>query len=391
MPNKQKLNTASRKLLTSNSYHFSDALFGMKADTGDLKESLNSVRGVVDPIRKELQEEGEAKYLKEVNDYLEELERLRQKRPNATKEEMVAMETPEQVENKYSQKLEYRCQGMLNRASSKCRSTFSRLYDTCWDKLHWSVNWALCWPLKLTFICNFASTMGDSCEPGKHVPPGYGRGFVSLNDTQNQMKGQFQDVRMQYKVAKFVKVPQSVKDTFDSSSELLAKFTEKKNFVDFILWFVVKCVLAYSFRRVLLKSEEYQRLYLEDIQYDNNYITDYFRKIDNRRRMQFKQTLLPLKKIEKKKFIDPYSFSIDWKEIGSPLIKLFLETVPITFFIIVDYVFYETLDLIRRHSHIEYTQVGHHNLSFKVKGTGMIAALVRSVIKGNYVKCGRAN
>ncbi|XP_026679426.1 E3 ubiquitin-protein ligase DCST1-like [Diaphorina citri] len=365
---------------------FSDALFGMRADTGDLKESLNSVRGVVEPIRKELQDEGETKYLKEPNDYLDELERLRQQKPDSSPQDMTSQETADQVELKYTHKLEYRCEGMITRAGMKCRDTFAKLYASCMDKLHWSVNWALCWPMKLTFVCNFASTFGDTCQPGKHIPPGYGQGFLSLNDTKNQMRDEFKDVRMQYKVAKFLKVPKGIRNTFDTSSELMAQFTEKKNFVDFVLWMVVKWILAFSFIRVLWKAEEYQRYYLTNIEFDNVYITDYFRKIDTRRRMQFKQTVLPLKKMEKAKFIDPYSLSIQWSTVATPIIKLFLEIVPATFFIFVDRLFYETLDLIRRHSHIEYTQVGHHDLSFKVKGTGMIASLVRSVIKGFNVR-----
>lgn len=365
---------------------FSDALFGMHADTGDLKESLNSVRGVVEPIRKELQDEEEAKYLKEPNDYLEELERLRQNIPDASVQDANSQESAEQVELRYNQKLEYRCEGMITRANKKCRDTFAKLYNSCVDKLHWSVNWALCWPMKLTFICNFASTFGDSCTPGKYLPPGYGQGYVSLNETQNHMKSQFKEVHMQYKVAKFLKVPKGIRQTFDTSNELMTQFTEKKNFVDFVLWMVVKWVLAFSFIRVLWKAEEYQRLYLTNIDFDNVYITDYFRRIDTRRRIQMKQTILPVKKMERSKFIDPYSFAIQWSTVASPIIKLFLEIVPATFFIFVDRLFYETLDLIRRHAHIEYTQVGHHDLSFKVKGTGMIASLVRSVIKGFNVK-----
>lgn len=363
---------------------FSDALFNMHADTGDLKESLHAVRGVVEPIRKELQDEGEVEYLKEPNDYLEELERLRQKIPDASPSQSQA--TAEQIEHNYNQKLEYRCEGMISRAKKKCQGTFAKLYNSCVDKLHWSVNWALCWPMKLTFICNFASTFGDTCHPEKYLPPGYGTGFVSLNDTQNHMKGQFKEVHLQYKVSKFLKVPKGIRDSLDTSSELMIQFTEKKNMVDFILWMVVKWVLAFSFIRVLWKSEEYQRLYLTNIEFDNVYITDYFRRIDSRRRLQMKQTILPVKKMERKKFIDPYSLSIQWSTLTTPLTKLFLEIVPATFFIFVDRLFYETLDLIRRHAHIEYTQVGHHDLQFKVKGTGMIASLVRSVIKGFNVK-----
>lgn len=51
-----------------------------------------------------------------------------------------------------------------------------------------------------------------------------------------------------------------------------------------------------------------------------------------------------------------------------------------------DRLFYESLDLIRRHARIDYLQVGHHDLLLEVKGTGLIATLLRSVVRGFNVK-----
>lgn len=71
-------------------------------------------------------------------------------------------------------------------------------------------------------------------------------------------------------------------------------------------------------------------------------------------------TLLPLKKIEKQKFIDPYSLRPSKTEkfnLTGQIVKLLLELISATTFVILDRVFYEVLDLIRRHAYMEYTQV----------------------------------
>ena len=52
-----------------------------------------------------------------------------------------------------------------------------------------------------------------------------------------------------------------------------------------------------------------RRHYLSELQYDNVYITKYFKHIDARRKADGKKTLLPLKKFEKKDIIDPMKIS----------------------------------------------------------------------------------
>lgn len=62
------------------------------------------------------------------------------------------------------------------------------------------------------------------------------------------------------------------------------------------------------------------------------------------------------------------------------LIKLVFEIIAASSLVLLDIVFYEALDVIRKHAKIDYIQTGHHDLSIKVKGTGMIANLLRSVV-----------
>lgn len=62
------------------------------------------------------------------------------------------------------------------------------------------------------------------------------------------------------------------------------------------------------------------------------------------------------------------------------LLKLTAEIVAASSLVMLDIVFYEALDVIRRHAKVNYVQTGHHNLDIKVKGTGMIANMLRSVV-----------
>lgn len=62
------------------------------------------------------------------------------------------------------------------------------------------------------------------------------------------------------------------------------------------------------------------------------------------------------------------------------LLKLIAEVVAATSLVLLDTVFYEALDVIRRHAKVDYFQTGHHDLDIKVKGTGMIANMLRSVV-----------
>jgi len=90
------------------------------------------------------------------------------------------------------------------------------------------------------------------------------------------------------------------------------------------------------------------------------YVTSYFRKIDARRKARGSLTLLPLKKIERLKFVDPYSLrpgKVERVHLTGQTVKLILEIISVTTFILMDRLFFEALDLIRRHSYMEYTQV----------------------------------
>lgn len=48
--------------------------------------------------------------------------------------------------------------------------------------------------------------------------------------------------------------------------------------------------------------------------------------------------------------------------------------------------YYESLDLIRRHSLINYVQTGFHNFNITIKGEGFVADIMKSAVEGFNVK-----
>jgi E3 ubiquitin-protein ligase DCST1 len=96
-------------------------------------------------------------------------------------------------------------------------------------------------------------------------------------------------------------------------------------------------------------------------------------------------SVLPLKKLEIGKFVDLNLSQKTGREsegyVGLTL-KVFLQLIPTTFFILMDRVLYEFLSIIARHSLVSFTQEGAHNLNITVQGTGFIAGLIRSATDG---------
>lgn len=370
---------------------FTQALFGMKADVTEVKDTLRSIRDVSAPIAGELEGEEEMKKLKEENDYLDAVldDSKRSKETDAKYRSKGEEKEAEKYEKQYLKKIEMRCQDQFSKAARKCRTMFAKGYDKCYEKVTWVAAWLLCWPMKLNFVCNIAQALGGSsrCDPAKDMDPGFGEGYAYLKESRSTLTDNFKNVKVQYKLGK-IKQLADIRDAKDTAKAVLHEVNSRKTLLDTFL-VILKRLLAFIFLRIILNAQQYHDRYLRDIEFDNNYITKYFRKIDARRKVQEKKILLPLKKIERQKLVDPWSLiplKSEREQIVGATIKLLFEMITATMFILLDRLFYEALDLVRRHARIDYVQTGHHDLMIQVKGTGMIASLLRSVVRGFNIK-----
>lgn len=370
---------------------FTQALFGMKADVTEVKDTLRSIRDVSAPITGELEGEEEMKKLKEENDYLDAAleDSKRSKEIDAKYRSKGEEKEAEKYEKQYLKKIETRCESQFSKAGEKCRGMFAKAYDGCYNTVTWVAAWLLCWPMKLDFVCNIAQALGGSsrCDPAKDMDPGFGEGYAYLKESKTNLAENFRNVKVQYKIGR-IKQLTDIRDATDTAKAVLHEVKSKKSLLDTFL-IILKRLLAFIFLRIILNAQQYHDRYLRDVEFDNIYITKYFRKIDARRKAQEKHILLPLKKIEKQKLVDPWSITplkSEKEQIVGATIKLLFEMITATMFVLLDRLFYEALDLVKRHARIDYVQTGHHDLVIQVKGTGMIASLLRSVVKGFNIK-----
>ncbi|CAK9814408.1 Protein sneaky [Anthophora quadrimaculata] len=372
---------------------FQQAILAMKADANEIKDTLSSVRDLMAPIVEEVEGEEEMLRLKEENDYLDELQgdtkRSKEIEEKHEKQIEKAKTDADMYEAKYKKKIEARCEEQLSRGSARCRDMFGDAYNKCYNKVSVFVAWLLCWPMKLTFVCNLVQALGGSsiCDPEGKVDSGIGEGYVALKSARDEFSRSLKDAKLQYKVKK----PAIILDLQDSAyaaKAVIHQFKARQKLFESVMTIIKRC-LSFVFLKIILSAQNYHDKYLTEIEHDNIYVTPYFRRIDARRKARGSMTLLPLKKIERNKFVDPYSLKPSKAEgfqMTGQIVKLILELISATVFVILDWLFYEVLDLIRRHAYMEYTQTGHHDLSLEIRGTGVIASLIRSTVHGFNIK-----
>ncbi|NP_001123272.1 DC-STAMP domain containing 1 [Nasonia vitripennis] len=373
---------------------FHQAVTNMQESAGEIKRTLSSVGEMIEPISREIEDEDELEKLEEENDRLDELQgesdrRSQEIRDKADKEIEQAETEAEYYEAKYREKITARCEQQLSHGSERCRESFGKAYDQCYETVTWIAAWMLCWPMKLTFVCNLVQALGGRkiCNPDGKIDVGIGEGYASLLETRDKLNESLKDVKVNVKMSP-KQVMVGVSDAARVAAGVMRDFEARKRFFDGLVTFIKRC-LSVIFVKILLDASRYQYRYLRDIEHDNVYMTAYFRKIDARRKARGSLTLLPLKKLERTKLIDPYAWEqsrTERRNLFGQTAKLLLEVITASMFVILDRLLFEILDVVRSHARLEITQEGHHDMSLEILGAGVVAKMVRGLVKGFNVK-----
>ncbi|KAG2468643.1 RAB5B protein, partial [Polypterus senegalus] len=131
---------------------------------------------------------------------------------------------------------------------------------------------------------------------------------------------------------------------------LRERLSSKKSAVSRVMG-VIRVLLSVTFVFIFLSAFSYTNSYLEDLRFDNNYVSTYFREIDARRK----------------------------KQMVSMLQIISLASV-ISVFLVVDWMLYRIFYIIRKHSFVQYSFKSGHHVEIKVGGTSMLASFLRKTI-----------
>ncbi|XP_076439279.1 E3 ubiquitin-protein ligase DCST1-like [Babylonia areolata] len=351
-----------------------------------------AVRSAFGPIVREMEDTNE---VEEMEEDLEEVEKIIEESkekgppPNAFSVQQVEdkhkltgkLSQAQAVQENWEKKLDLRCEDVFGKAVIKCREWFGDLWDKCLNAL-WILGYVLCLPLKMTFFCELVKiipgALGMNCESMDVVEPGLGDTYQAAKDMISEVAEGLK-VQLQYRLTSMGDSGPSVMTAEEIRARAMHEFDSKARWANLLLM-VVKGLVACTFLLVFRASYQYNKGYLTKFQYDNVYITRYFRRIDARRHAQGKKTLLPLKKSEKKTVIFPTSLKMmprEKKLVTSSIGGLIFRVIMTGLVVYVDSLLVWIMDVIYRNSKIEYHQTGEHFVNITVRGSGFMAEIVR--------------
>ncbi|XP_063830958.1 protein sneaky-like [Ostrinia nubilalis] len=356
---------------------FKKAIFDLRTEVSQIKDTIRSIRDVVTPIEYEMENQNEM-YQNRKRKYEHFV--LNNSSPD-DKQQLPNFEDKDYYQALYSKKLEYRCQNVLSRASTFCMEIFASVYEQCQVTSH-DASWVLWRPVEVARVCNIKETIGDEdiCDNSKYMNPGLGEGYDELKKAKKILADN-KDVSLQYKI-NTVRELYDIQDAKETGDRVMHAFEEKYIIMRTVITAVNVCV-ALLFLRIFLAAVTYHDQYLTNIEYDNVYVTSYFKRIDARRKKKDKYTLLPLKKMERSKYVDVHSFSYKSSErekLVTHILKVTLEVVTATTFVMLDRLFYEALDVVRQHAASSLPGDANRDLEIQVEGTGTLASMMRKVL-----------
>ncbi|KAK0159238.1 hypothetical protein PV328_010144 [Microctonus aethiopoides] len=144
---------------------------------------------------------------------------------------------------------------------------------------------------------------------------------------------------------------------------------------------IMSVFILFTLFRVL----RYHHKWLTSDRYNNKYLTKYFRYIDLMRAKNDKETVLPLNRRERKKYIPLTSCSlirVERNKLLRSAIFLGLTTLKLCIHISVDYSLYWILDLINYYGRLQTKAPQQANsVGIHVSGSGYLAELYRSITR----------
>ncbi|XP_026320810.1 E3 ubiquitin-protein ligase DCST1 [Hyposmocoma kahamanoa] len=372
--------------LTKSKYYmlsepFKQAIVDLDVDILELVDTFRSFQEVTLPIEQEILADQEIHLSRDFNQGVDYILSVNRSGNIDAKYEIKKKDDIEKIyQKKYLRKLEYRCEAILSRAITSCVQTFQEGYEQCTNRVPRFASWFLCWPMKITRICNFLNHMEpDVCDVNCRIDSGLGEGFLTLEKVKREMK---RDVKLKGRLNKTQQV-EDIQDAKETGERVMHAF-EEKDIVMRTVIHIVNILVALLFLRIIIAAGSYHDTYLTRIEFDNVYITGYFKLIDERRRNKEQLTLLPLKKMERRKYIDVHSlaYNVDCDKLLVQILKVLLEMITATTFVMLDRLFFEALDVVRQHAEMDVAEDAHHDMQVEVKGTGLLAKIIRNVIEG---------
>lgn len=314
-------------------------------------------------------------------------------------------ETAADYRESYKRKLDARCRAQLDHVLKRCKEALKEVYDECHRVLPILVRSMLCWPLKIDNICSTEQLFGkrqNVCSSERVVYSRFGEDYMNLKRSERSFVEDLMQVQITFEIFDkehhegylwvilvicllFGMLTFSLsRQAQETSRVVVLQFEQEKEKIDLTV-FVLEKMFAFVFIRVIVRAMVYHQNYLKKIDFQNHYIGKHFLRIDSRRKQAGKVGVLPLRYLESPHYVDLHLVECSRTELKSILsysISLIFMIIAVTFFLLVDNVFYKTLNIVAKNAQVEFEQQGYHDVNITVIGSGLIAKMLRLSLEG---------
>ncbi|XP_068625387.1 uncharacterized protein [Battus philenor] len=281
----------------------------------------------------------------------------------------------------------------LNTVTTKCNSKLGTPYHYCSRMLRESDSDSTHQQrTKLPRTCDVTYLADVSCyslKPHKRICEiaDYTRTTIVAT-----MKRKFQNFANRIQSLFLVKIHVHHSYSFSSNASRSASqvaagiVTEIRNRADPLLTWLSwsSCVTSLFLLLIIFRAKNYQHMYETGSRFDNRYITKELRNLDFERLKEGKETILPLNRREKAKYITTTSFRLLASErvhLTRSVVHMVITTFKLLIHMAADYSLYWVLMTIRYNWRFQTPlQPGPTDAGVKVAGSGPVADMLRSLI-----------
>ncbi|XP_047512463.1 uncharacterized protein LOC125054541 isoform X2 [Pieris napi] len=260
------------------------------------------------------------------------------------------------------------CMNILNKGLSDCKSVLG-------PKLFW-----LCNVTKVEAACLAVKSYQKICTLDEFAKGSFAATIKrKLHDFTNRMKTMFYvhiEVHHRY----------TVSNESRSASQVAAGIvTEIRNKADpLITWLSwSSCVTSLFLLLIIFRAKYYQHMYETRSRFDNRYVTKELYEIDLKRFQEGRDTILPLNRREKTKYIPTTSFRLIASEkvfMTRSAVFMVITTFKLMIHMIADYSLFWVLTTIRHHGRLEAVlSPGPSDVGVSLTGLGFGSDILRSI------------
>lgn len=349
----------------------------------DVRRKKAPVMQLIGNIKKELGHDQTnhrlVNYLNEYKDYDFKSFGPKKKTPVGNKKDMI-----------YYEKKINQCQEIFKSGNVNCNNGADEFKRACQHNKFWA---DICSNLERSDHCNMKNTElnkspKEACKD--HISrddyKNLDNDLNELDAVEDKMKNLDSDFQIDLKTPNTSLV--SNDSLFKVKSDLENVKHKGEKVFDFInkLVKIIELLTSFSYSLVVINSLRYNQKYLNDISFDNFFLTKYFKHIDKRRKDKNLRTLIPLKKHESENLVNPYKLSISAYQKPLVKINIFLYGLFFIFIInsvMIDYFLYDFLIILKENMIFEAVPL-EPDISNKkvveVKGEGFAANFLRASI-----------